>query len=191
MANSSTTTTTPKPAKRPGRGHPLLASTPPGVWNPDAAGNMPGYPLTQEGYDRRVAALRRNHKTAKDAGKLNRRGVPNGWAGQKEEITTIRRNSQTDAERLADDLDTLGMLDPQDSVDACLAREAITALAAIAFDTTQTAATRLTSMGLLLHYVRPKPAQKTAVTLESGADFLSGLAAKAAAMRAAEADRLA
>ncbi len=155
MANTPTTTT-PR-AKRPGQGHPLLANTPPGVWNPEAAGKMPGYPLTQEGFDRRVATLRQNHQTAKDAGKLNRRGVPNGWAGKKEEIGIIRRNSQTAAERLAEDMDTLGILEPQDTIDAGLAREAITAMAEIAFDTTQTTEARLRSMGLLLHYTRHKP----------------------------------
>ncbi len=176
------TTPTRKPPKQR---HPALANTPEGVWNPEAAGKVPGYPHTQEGFDRRVEQLRLNSQAARDAGKLDRRGVPTGWHGCKEQIAVVRRNAQTKAEMLADDLDTLGLLDTDGSFEAEAARFAITEMAAIAFSKVEAVSTRLTAMKMLLHYVRPKPAQRSAVTLAGGLDFLSGLAAEAAAVRQA------
>lgn len=160
--------------------HPLLKDCPPGVWSPTAAasGKVTGYPKTQADYDRRVAALRANHAAAKAKGKLTRLGVPNDWRGQKEEINAIRHNSQCAAERLADDLTTIGVLS-QETVDDAMAREAITALAAVVYDTTQKMTMRLTAMKILLPYIRPKPTQRTAVTVDGGLAFLSGLSATA------------
>ncbi len=180
-------TTTPKPTnerKRSKRGHPALAGWPIGIWCPAAAGKMRGYPLTQEGYDRRIAALRQNHRTAKEAGKLTRLGVPNGWAGKKDELTTLRRNSQTAAERLIDDMTTLDMMPPPGETDDDLAREALQAAAEIAFNPAGEAAARLRAVRLLLTFTRPKPAGRTAVGFVDGMAFLNGLAAEAAAERA-------
>ena len=115
------------PAPRPPRvRHPVLVGWPPGTFCPAAAGVVRGYARTPETYDRQLARLRANHKTALDAGKLHRRGVPNGWAGRRDQVAELRleatdegwrtlnvlhRNSFSAAERL--DPDNLAGLQAQ------------------------------------------------------------------------------
>ena len=82
------------PAPRPPRvRHPVLVGWPPGIFCPAAVGRVRGYPRTAATYDRQLARLRANHKTALDAGKLHRLGVPNGWAGRRAQVAELRQEA--------------------------------------------------------------------------------------------------
>ena len=82
------------PAPRPPRvRHPVLVGWPPGIFCPAAVGRVRGYPRTPETYARQLERLRANHKTALDAGKLHRLGVPNGWAGRRDQVAELRQEA--------------------------------------------------------------------------------------------------
>ena len=77
------------PKRQSRRRNPLLLDTPEGQWNPAAAG-VQGYPKTQEAHDAHRERLRKNSEAARAAGKLTRRGVPNGWRGRRQEVEQLR-----------------------------------------------------------------------------------------------------
>ena len=69
------------------------------VWREELVG-VRHYPKSQAAWDKRKGTLLTNIAKARLAGTSNRRGVPDGRAGQKEQLEIERRNSQTAAERL-------------------------------------------------------------------------------------------
>jgi hypothetical protein len=177
MKTMDATPNAPKP-----RRHPLLAGTPVGTWCPEAAGKVKGYPRTAETYARQLETLRENHRTAKEAGRLTRKNVPNGWAGRKEEVVTLHRNSMCAAQRLMEDLTTLDLLGDTTEDDR-RGNDALKHCAAIAFNLAYPVSIRLVALRMLLTFVRPRPARRSVVTLDNGLAWLEGLAAEAAKVR--------
>ena len=97
-----------RPIRRAGR-HPLLQDWPQGEWCPAVVGKVRGYPRTEATFLQRRALLRANRERAMEAGRLTRQGVPNGWAGRRDEIAEVRRNSRTEAEMLTEDFMVRGI----------------------------------------------------------------------------------
>jgi hypothetical protein len=147
--------------------HKVLQNRPQGEWCPDAVGVVPGYPRTPETFAAQAERLRVNRQKAKERGLLNRHGVPNGWAGRKDEIAEIRRNSQTEAERL-----TEAVFEP----DCREARIAMTAAMQIALSPVEHPKHRVTAMRLILQYTVPPPVQRAALASGDVQGFLRRLA---------------
>ena len=146
--------------------HPVLQNRPQGEWCPDAVGVVPGYPRTPETFAAQAERLKANRQVAKERGVLTRHGVPNGWAGKKDEIQGIRRNSRTEAERL-----TEAVFEP-DCEESRIAMQA----AMVALSPFYRMVDRLVAMRLILQYTVPKPVQRAALESGDSLDFLRRLA---------------
>ena len=68
-------------------------------WYPELIGEK-HYPKTQESWQKRNDVLTANRAGAIAAGKMTRRGVPDGRAGQKGQLEVELRNAKTEAEML-------------------------------------------------------------------------------------------
>ena len=150
--------------------HPLLQDWPQGKWCPAAVGKVSGYPRTAVEYARRRAQLRLNRAKALRAGRLTRHGVPNGWAGRKDEIAEVRRNSRTAAERLSADLQVRGIWKP-DNVQAAFAMRAVLE---IALSPLNRPVDRLDAMRVVLKYTQPAPVARRIMS-GNPLGFLQGL----------------
>lgn len=184
------TTPTPRP---PRVRHAVLADWPPGVFCPAAVGKVRGYPRTQEAYDRQLVRLRDNSKRARERGLLTRKGIPNGWAGKRAQVTELRQDAADEAWRIVNLLQR-NSVSPDERLDAeCLAglkadtRPATTdaerfALAAayaigVVRDPTQPASLRLQAARIILPFLVPMPRgrAKAGMGLGDGLAWLDAL----------------
>jgi hypothetical protein len=147
--------------------HPLLQDWPQGEWCPDAVGVVSGYPRTAEAYAAQAARCRTNREGAIAKGILNRHGVPNGWAGRKDELADIRRNSRTEAERL-----TEAVFEP----DCREARMAMEAAMEFVVSPLTLPRDRIVGMRTVLEFTVPKPVQVAVLTGGDALGFLRQLA---------------
>jgi hypothetical protein len=150
-------------------------------------GVLRGYPRSAEAHERKMTTLRDNSRRAIAAGRLNRRGVPNGWAGRKPEIEVVRRNSQTDAERLlpelCPDMSPPPRIAPmredypsQEAFDEARVALALLINLEIAISPLHVAADRLRAARQFLEFSMPKPIARAILGADGGAaDFLTGL----------------
>lgn len=182
----------PTPTPSPPNAHlPAFIATP-GVFNPTAVGRR-GYPATSEAYDRQLVRLRANSKTAREAGKLNRRGVPNGWAGKRGLVAEMRQDATDEAWKVLNVIQR-NSFHPDERLDAdCLAglqantrepetdaeRFAIAATYAIGVvrDPTQPASLRLQAARMILPFLAPMPhgRAKAGMGLGDGLAWLDAL----------------
>lgn len=161
-----------RPKPEPKDRHPALRGTPVGTFCPTAVGLVRGYPRTEEAYRRQCERLRQNSANARARGRLNRRGVPNGWAGRRDEVTEIRRNSHTEAERIVE-----VVMPEAESEDDEYAAIAMKELLAMVLDTTGPTSFRLGALKTALRYLVPKPTARARVAEAGGGlAFLSKLA---------------
>jgi hypothetical protein len=124
-----------------------------GEWCPELVGKVAGYPATAEAYERHRAQLNANRESAKASGRLTRTGVPNGWSGRKTEVIALRRNAQTDAERIMERLADERVFVP----DCREARIAMTALVATILDPTMPPRHKIEAARAVLTYTSPRP----------------------------------
>ena len=95
------------------------------------------------------ARLAENTKHARARGRLTRRGVPNGYGGERRELTLIRENARCNAERVVDKVTD----DDWDS----RAKFAMSHLLEMVFDPTIPVSERLTAAKIALMYLVPMP----------------------------------
>lgn len=183
-----------KSTSRPPRvRHPVLADWPPGVFCPAAAGVVRGYPRTEATYERQLERLRANSAVARKRGLLNRRGVPNGYAGMRAQVAELRqeaanegwrvvnvlqRNSSTPDERLDD-----GRLEAIQGGAAPVTDAERFAVAAayclgVMRDPTMTTRFRLKAARVILPFLAPMP-KKAAAGLGESLEWLDGLVKEA------------
>jgi hypothetical protein len=134
--------------------HPVLRDWAVGEWCPEAVGIIRGYPKTPEAYAAHKERLAANSARARRRGRLNRRGVPNGYAGQGHELTLIRENARCQAERVVGRV--TDNWDPR-------ARLALQATYEIALDTTVPLQVRFQAARMVLEWLVPKPMIKAAL----------------------------
>jgi hypothetical protein len=161
-------TTTPK-AKRRNNRHPLLREWPQGEFYQAAVGVVSGYPKSRAIYEAQKVRLKANRERAVAAGTLTRHGIPNGWAGRKDEVAEIRRNSRTDAERLCEKVFQADCYEARIAMQACME---------IALCELNPMRVRLSAMHTILTYTVPRPATDP-TPKGPGSDFLVKLAALA------------
>jgi hypothetical protein len=136
--------------------HPTLRDWPVGEWCPAAVDEIGGYPKTAEAYAAMKARLAANRERARARGRLNRRGVPNGYAGEGHELSLIRENARCNAERVVERV-------TDDDWD-WRAKLAMQALFALALDPTLPAKIRIRAARTVLEYLAPKPVAEKAIT---------------------------
>jgi hypothetical protein len=157
--------------------HRVLQGWPQGVWCPAAVGLVRGYPKTLETFKRQCEQLRANHKRAKEKGLLTRDGVPNGWAGRRDDIAVERRNAQTAAEMLTDTWETLmeGI-----SEGLCpMSKRALTVVAEIALSPLNPPRMRLQALRLFLDFTVPKLVRQELMQTDDPLGLLRRLADRA------------
>jgi hypothetical protein len=140
--------------------HPVLQGWAVGEWCPEAVGKVPGYPRTAEAYAAMKVRLSANAERARSRGRLTRRGVPNGYAGEGYELSLIRENARCNAERVTEEV-----TDDWDDYRAVLAMQAVCELA---FDPTVPTKVRLSAARTVLKWTVPKPVARQA--LKAGGD---------------------
>jgi hypothetical protein len=158
---------------------------PVGVWNPDAVGRVRGYPKTPEAFAAHLARLLAFSEAARAKGVLNRRGIPHGWAGRRDEVQAIREAAMADGTRVvrklcgverdngADDTDPRAIMALEHAVAGALAR-------------CDAASTRIMWARLALKYLIPMAGRAPQVKADGGAlAFLARLAREAREERAA------
>lgn len=168
----------PVPAKKlrteSGGRHPLLRGRTPKVWHGDIAHLVPGYPKTQEAYDRRVNTGRANFEKLRREGRMRTRvGVPDGWAGLGKIVKPLRELAKTEARIIVDYLRKEDMLVQPDNE---LATEALLVAVELHRLPESPGALKLAAARTVLEYTRAKPAQKVEQTVRTAESFLADLA---------------
>ena len=181
-------------ALKPRGSHPILADTPPGTWNPAAVGKVRGYAKTPEAYARQLAQLQANRDGARAAGLLNRKGVPNGYAGRRDEVAEMRlqatddawvavaawqRNAQTPEEQLPEErLEAFRTSQDWPRTDAEMFSAAAAYLISVVLDRSQPTRQRLQAARAILPFLRAAPSGKARENVQDGMAWLVGLAGK-------------
>lgn len=179
--------------RAPKKRHPALTGTPRGVFNAEAVGKVPGYPPTAEAYEARKAHLKYHREAARQAGRLHRRGIPNGFAGRRKEVEEQQAAAQRQGQSIAAALGSTG--DAEDGFRSLEDRlwdhpvsspewEVIAAEIGIAYliglvcDPTRTTRTRRKAAGIVLPYLLPLPRRLSGMVRDGGIEFLRALAAR-------------
>lgn len=184
------TKSTPRPSRSR---HPVLVGWPPGVFCPAAVGKVRGYARTQETYDRQVEHLRANSKGAIERGLLTRKGVPNGWAGMRDQVTELRQEAADEGWRLVNVIQRNSASADERLDDDCLAglkadtwpaktdaeRFALAAAYCLGLmlDTTQPTSLRLKAGRTILPFLAPMP-KRAVAGLGEGLKWLDALVAR-------------
>jgi hypothetical protein len=153
-----------------------------GVWNPDLVG-YPGYPKTREAFERLQEVNRERFNKWKAEGRLpNRRGVPNGFAGSREEIDKGRAEAREFAKEIIEKMKKkdVDLVDPraEESLEAAIevVRSKATDPVSGRKDYLYCVGDRLKAAKLVLEFTKAKPAAKNEVTIQRAEDFLESLA---------------
>jgi hypothetical protein len=154
-----------------------------GVWNPDLVG-YPGYPTSKEAFESKQQKNRERFQKWKAEGRLpNRRGVPNGFAGSREEIDKGRAEAREFAKKAVEHMKlTEDIVDPraEESLEAAI--EVVRSKAKDPLrdgeDYLYPVSERLKAAKLVLEFTKAKPAAKNDLTIRRAEDFLEDLAAK-------------
>jgi hypothetical protein len=164
----------------------------PAVWLPELVGKVPGYPKTQESFDKKQNIMRQQVALYNAEGITGRNGVPDGWAGRKNEINRITTAAKAEARAIVADLIKTNKFQP-DNDKATIALEA--AIAIIEAEKVvqrgdvelrgETKPVRLYSeqtymaaIKTVLDFTQRKPVSQSQVALAKAEDFLDALAAK-------------
>lgn len=165
----------------PRRRHPVLEGWPKGVFCPAAVGVVSGYPRTEEIYVLHVERLRANHAKAKAAGRMTRKGVPNGWRGQRDQVVELRQKATDDGWRIVNVLhrNSVGPNERLDApfTDAEMADIAMAYGLSVLLDPTQTDKTRLNVARWVMPFLTP--ARGSLKGLDDGLACLRGLVEEA------------
>lgn len=160
------------------RRHPLLRERPRGVWYPDLAGAVRGYPKTQEDFNKLQARGREQVERLMAEGKWFRAGVPDGFARRKTEWQATLEAKAAEAAGIVDQMEAAGMIDPTAAgTDAAHAREAMQFAVSVVRNGRISERERIAAARLVLEFTRQKPAMTGRVNLLTAEEFLAQLTA--------------
>jgi hypothetical protein len=153
----------------------------PGVWNPALVGT-PAYPSTLEIYEARRRLLAANVAKARAAGKMTRLGSPNGFRGRRDEADRLQREAHAAACKMVDRWNSANLTAAQYAVyvpsnmpGSDIGDEALAAVLAVAICPAYAATERLMAAKIALPHLRPRPTNRSVVTLEGALSFLDSL----------------
>lgn len=157
--------------------HPLMVGRDRNVWHPDVAGKIRGYPLTEAKWQARRDGMRQRNAE----GKMGRSGIPDGWAGKREEINALRAKASAEAKEIVKKMAEDGVINPGEDPRGEEALEfAISVVRAIdeKGKALYTIRDRLAANRQVLDFAKGKPSTKIEATVAKAEDFLAILAAK-------------
>ena len=178
--------------------NPIYGDTPPGTFCPAAVGVVPNYPATEAAYGERLRLLAQSRDAARASGSSNRRGVPNGWKGQRAEVARLRAAAEVEAGAIAAGLCRRNSWGPDERLDPVnylhsperavtddrRAELAIATLVSFIISPTYCANVRLRAAQILLRYLLPAKASVGALPPPKDCvGWLQGLVATTAAGR--------
>jgi hypothetical protein len=152
-----------------------------GKWHPELVGTgIRGYPKTQEAFDKIQARCRAQVIALNAAGKCNRKGIPDGWAGRRAEVDAIRAQAALEAKEIVQTMAKEGLIDKEDPRGEEALEFSISVVRAVDADGNGTyqMRERLQAAKMVLEYTKQKPASKVEATVSKAEDFLALLAAK-------------
>ena len=163
--------------------HPLLQGRARNVWHADLAGVVPYYPKTLEKFQRRQEIARKIWPTMMKNGTYRTRaGVPDGFAGRREEVAACRAKAVIEGKEIVAEMKKNGQFVPEGTpTDMEMASEALAfAVATMRAHTddgkaTYTIRDRQAAAALILAYTKSKPAQIVSTTVHKAEDFLSAM----------------
>jgi hypothetical protein len=162
--------------------HPLLVGREKGVWHPDLVDKgIKGYPSTYEDWKRSSDSCREQIIRLNAAGRANRKGVPDGFAGRRDEVVQIKERAAIEAKEIVKQMARDEMIDIGEDPRAEEALEDAVAIIRAADDAGQKvyqARERLAAGKLLLEYLKAKPVARSKVELDTAESFLARLAGK-------------
>jgi len=153
-----------------------------GVWNPELKW-IRWYPKTEEAFVKRQQINRERFLKWKAEGRLpNRRGVPNGFAGSREELEAGRAKARAEAKEIIAKMKKIhgeAFEDPrgEEALEAGIevvrskATDPLTGKQDYLYPVTE----RLKAAKMVLEWTKAKPAAKSEVTIARAEDFLEGL----------------
>jgi hypothetical protein len=154
------------------------------VFDPTKVG-QPRYPSNAETWEARRLLLAENVARARAAGRMSRKGSPNGFRGRRGEAERLQAEATAMAFRMVDRWNRanltaaqLAVYIPSDRSDCDVGDEALAAVLAVAICPAYAATERLMAARIALTYLRPRPSGRAVVTLESALTFLDDLASE-------------
>jgi hypothetical protein len=147
----------------------------PSAWRPEWVGIKPGYPKSLEEWNQRRERARQRALELHRRGVFHRRGVPDGWAGRRDELAALREKCAQTARQAVDALEARGDLDGEDPRVA----EALAFIASVVLDPTASASDRLNAARILLTFTKPRAAARQAVSVMGAEEYLAELLGRA------------
>lgn len=166
------------------RRHPAMKGKERGVWHPELAGKVPGYPRSEEAFQLAAERCRAMVTKANAAGTAKRIGIPNGWGGTKRRamLEAMRTEAREEAKEIVATMKKEGILpadDPRGDEAIEYAIGVVRAPEASGGRAVYTVKDKLAAAKLVAEFCKTKPVTRQQTTLETAEDFLSQLAKKA------------
>ena len=140
-------------------------------WEPQWIGIISRYPRTEAAFNARIERGRATFAKLRAEGRApTRAGVPDGWAGKRQEVTELRAAAHEQAETVTGRLVNAGSLLGDADAEAAL-RVAFR----IVYDESAKGELRLSAINIVCSYLKPKPTQKIAVTTSEAERWLAAV----------------
>lgn len=114
---------------------------------------------------------------------MGRQGIPDGWAGRREELDAIRAAAHVEAKGIVQHMTTAGIIGGPEDPRAEEALEAVIAIVRAKDKTTgqhvHPARDRVTAAGAVLNFTKQRPGAQADVSVRLAEDFLEEVAAAA------------
>ena len=171
-----------QPVRTKSRGHPFFTKDRPrGFYYPEAVGVVPGYPKTLETWLERQAIMRQQVKLYNAEGIARRTGVPDGYAGRREDLRRYRKQAAAEAKAVMKGLVKMDLIDHENKDDPRVEQMLQAAVEIVVtkddagryIDGT---AVRVAAINTLLKYLKAPPPATNKVVLSKAEDFLAELA---------------
>ena len=163
------------PRKRVKPRHPAYAGRPKGAWYPDLVGVVQGYPPTLEVWQAKSDAMRAQVIRLNAEGKMQRLGIPDGWAGRKKEAHAARAKAHEEAPKEVRDMIDKSIYELPTGTDGERAEVALIYATAVVRDPTAQSRDRLAAARLLADFTKIKPATASTVVVSAAEAFLNSL----------------
>lgn len=139
------------------------------AWDPAKVGTVRGYPKSEKTWLARQATGRRVSAALHERGVFHRKGVPNGWAGRRAEVTALQAGAEQLAKAVVARMPVAEGEDPRETI-------ALEAVVAILLDPTQKTRAKTMAGRIILDFCRPKPRSLGEDVMTSAEAFLAALA---------------
>lgn len=143
------------------------------TWDEQWVGVIKNYPKTEEAFEAKKAQGRASFAKMREEGRPpTRLGVPDGWAGRKQEIAVVKAAAAVKASEAITGLIVMGHL----SMDEQAGNAALRVAYEFIFDETLKPDTRLKAIKIVADFVKPRPTQTVKVEVSEAERWLASIA---------------